>query len=118
MQWLSQSSNLPPKKTDLSDLARLNLRVSKIARSRGSSAKEHELLLKGLECLEALGAKWKEYDVTLELYIAVILSEFSLGRCFTCSLIRRMVMCSIATSHQSLYYDSNRLLRILSSSHR
>jgi len=74
-------NSLPFETTNYADLnlIELNLRVSKIARKGGSRWKEHELLQKALKCLEASGTIWKEYGLTLEIYNAVIVSEFSLG---------------------------------------
>ena len=73
---LNESSD---KTINLSDLVKLNIRVSRIARSRGSIGKENELLHNALKCLETSGKLWKEYDQTLELYNAVIVSDHSRG---------------------------------------
>ena len=70
---------LPPQLTEHVNLAELNLRVAKIARSRGSSLKEHEMLLKGLQCLESTGLLWNDYALTYDIYSALIVSEYSLG---------------------------------------
>jgi len=70
---------LPLGKTDCAGLIELNMKVSKIARSRGSIGKENELLHKGLAHLESSGKMWNDYDITLELYNAVIISDHSLG---------------------------------------
>lgn len=74
-------NTLPPNKTiDLGDLARLNMRVSKLAKGRGSSEKGNDLINRGLKCLEVSGMLWKEYALTLEMYNAIILSEHSVGK--------------------------------------
>lgn len=66
----------------LQDLVKLNVRVSRIAGSRGSAGRENELLHEALSCLVSSGKVWKEYDQTLELYNAVIVSDHSLGKFF------------------------------------
>ena len=71
---------LPPDKTNCVDLIELNLKVSKIARSRGSVGKENELLHKGLKSLESSGVPWEQYSLSLEIYNAVIVSDYSLGK--------------------------------------
>lgn len=71
--------NLPPDKTDRSELIKLSLKASQIARKRGSLAKENELLPVGLKVLEASGIMWKDYALTLDMYNAVIISDATLG---------------------------------------
>lgn len=71
---------LSPEKTEHINLVELNMRVAKIARNRGSAGKENVLLHKALTCLESSGKIWKEYNQTLELYNAVIVSDHSLGK--------------------------------------
>ena len=73
-------NSLPPEKTANLDVVELNMRVAKIARSRGSVGKENELLHKAFTCLESSGKIWKEYNQTLELHNAVIVSDHSLGK--------------------------------------
>ena len=71
---------LPLDKTiNLNDLVKLNIKVAKIARSRGSIGKESELLHKALKCLESSGKMWSQYDQAIKLYNAVIMSDHSLG---------------------------------------
>jgi len=84
MDWcifsaLNILNNMPPHKTDCTVLARLNLRVATISKFRGDSLKEHELLLKGLACLEASGSLWRDYELSYDLYNAIIISEYSVG---------------------------------------
>jgi len=82
MEWCLYTAvdllnSLPPDKVDVADLIKLNLRVSKIARSRGSPEKENMLLRESLERLQPF--KWNNYDQSLEVYNAVIASECNLG---------------------------------------
>lgn len=74
-------NSLPPNKTNRSSLIDLNIRVAKIARSKGSREKENELLHTALNSLRSSGIMWKgkHYVLTLELYNAAIDSDFSLG---------------------------------------
>lgn len=72
--------SVPLNMVDLIEMAKLSLRVSKIARGKGAIRKEHDLLLRGLNCLKASGQEWREYEFTLDLYNALILSEYSLGK--------------------------------------
>jgi len=82
MEWCLYTAvdllnSLPSDKVNVTDLIKLNLRVSKIAKRRGSPGKENSLLR---ECLERLQPfKWKDYDLSLEVYDAVIVSEYTLG---------------------------------------
>eukprot|EP00984_Skeletonema_dohrnii_P024270 scaffold13379_cov127-Skeletonema_dohrnii-CCMP3373.AAC.3 len=82
MEWCLYTAvdllnSLPPDKVDVADLIKLNLRVSKMAKSRGSPEKENMLLRESLERLQPF--KWNDYDQSLEVYNAVIASECSLG---------------------------------------
>ena len=76
-------NSLPPNKTNRSSLIDMNIRVAKIARSKGSREKENELLHTALNSLRSSGIMWKgkHYELTLELYNAAIDSDFSLGMC-------------------------------------
>ena len=75
------ANSLPPEKAMNSvNLSKLNLRVSKIASEMGSMEKANELLRKGLECLDTSKSLWEDYALTLELYNAIIESEFNLGK--------------------------------------
>ena len=76
-------NSLPPNKTNRSSLIDMNIRVAKIARSKGSREKENELLHEALKSLRSSGIMWKgkHYELTLELYNAAIDSDFSLGMC-------------------------------------
>eukprot|EP00984_Skeletonema_dohrnii_P035124 scaffold34618_cov202-Skeletonema_dohrnii-CCMP3373.AAC.1 len=83
MEWCLYTAadllnSLPSDKVmNVTDLIKLNLRVSKIAKIRGSPGKENALLR---ECLERLQLfKWKDYHLSLEVYNAVIVSEYTLG---------------------------------------
>ena len=78
-------NSLPHDKTNQCDLAKLNVRVAKVAKNRGSIEKENELLSKGLRRLESSGELWKEYALTLELYNSIIVSRFFLGMYAFCS---------------------------------
>eukprot|EP00571_Detonula_confervacea_P005110 CAMPEP_0172324898 /NCGR_PEP_ID=MMETSP1058-20130122/52584_1 /TAXON_ID=83371 /ORGANISM="Detonula confervacea, Strain CCMP 353" /LENGTH=516 /DNA_ID=CAMNT_0013041311 /DNA_START=150 /DNA_END=1697 /DNA_ORIENTATION=- len=84
MEWclyaaVDLRNSLPADKINHIDLAKLNLRVSQIARSRGCIVKENELLEEGQRCLVLSGLMWKDYGLTLELYNAVIVSDYSVG---------------------------------------
>eukprot|EP00579_Thalassiosira_antarctica_P001484 CAMPEP_0201869558 /NCGR_PEP_ID=MMETSP0902-20130614/3031_1 /ASSEMBLY_ACC=CAM_ASM_000551 /TAXON_ID=420261 /ORGANISM="Thalassiosira antarctica, Strain CCMP982" /LENGTH=1165 /DNA_ID=CAMNT_0048395085 /DNA_START=172 /DNA_END=3669 /DNA_ORIENTATION=+ len=84
MEWclyaaVDLRNSLPADKINHSDLAKLNLRVAQIARSRGCMRKENELLKEGQRCLVASGFMWEDYALTLELYNAVIVSDYSVG---------------------------------------
>ena len=83
MEWCMYTAvdllnSLPSEKVDVPDLIKLNLKVSKLSKSRGSPEKENALLREAVVLLE--GIKWKDYDLSLEVYDAVIRSEFMLGR--------------------------------------
>ena len=85
MEWclfvaIDLLDSLPPQSTNQMELAWLNLRVSKIAKNKGSVDRENELLHKGMKCLEMSVNVWEEYyDLTLELCNAMISSDHSLG---------------------------------------
>jgi len=70
-------NSLPSDKVDVKDLIKLNLRVSKMAKSRGSPEKENTLLRESMELLKQ--CKWEDYDLSLEVYNAAIASECNLG---------------------------------------
>jgi len=72
-------NSLPSDKINWADLIKLNMSVSKTARSKGSIEKENELLHRALKGLKSSGMMWKEYDITLEVYNSVIVSEHSIG---------------------------------------
>ena len=73
-------NSLPPDPSKFMDLLKLNVRVAKQARKRGSLEKENELLRKGLKLLESSGKLWKEYALTLEMYYSVIKSDYTVGK--------------------------------------
>ena len=82
MEWCMYTAvdllnSLSSEKVDITDLVRLNLRVSKMAKSRGSPEKENELLGEAVVLLHQI--KWKDYDLSLQVYNAVIVSEHILG---------------------------------------
>jgi len=82
MEWCLYTAvdllnSLPPEKLDIVHLVKLNLRVSKIAKSRGSPEKENMLLRESMDRLQPF--KWKDYDLSLEVFNAVIASEYTLG---------------------------------------
>ena len=82
MEWCLYTAvdllnSLPPEKVDVADLITLNLRVAKMAKSRGSPEKENMLLRESMDRLQPL--KWKDYNLSLEVHNAVIASEFALG---------------------------------------
>jgi predicted ATPase len=82
MEWCLYTAvdllnSLPPGKVDVVHLVKLNLKVSKMAKSRGSPEKENMLLRETLGHLQPF--KWKDYDLSLEVYNAVIASEYTLG---------------------------------------
>jgi len=72
-------NSIPPEKTDQGDLAKLNFQASKLAQKRGAATRENELLRRGQKCLERSEIHWKEYEFTLHIYNAAIVSEYSLG---------------------------------------
>eukprot|EP00985_Skeletonema_marinoi_P025591 scaffold18962_cov140-Skeletonema_marinoi.AAC.4 len=74
-------NSLPSEKTNCNDLARLNMRVSVIARNRGIVEKQSELLHEGLQCLKSSGKLWEDYNLTLSLLNDVIPCDRELG-CF------------------------------------
>ena len=77
-------NSLPPDPGKFMDLLKLNVRVAKQARKRGSIEKENELLRKGLKLLEASGKLWKDYALTLEMHNSVIKSDYTLGKSCCC----------------------------------
>jgi predicted ATPase len=82
MEWCLYTAvellnSLPPEKVDVVHLVKLNLYVSKMAKSRGSPEKENMLLRESMERLQPF--KWKDYDLSLEVHNAVIASEYALG---------------------------------------
>ena len=82
MEWCMYTAvdllnSLPSEKVDVTDLIKLNLKVSRLSKSRGSPEKENVLLREAAVLLEQI--KWKDYDLSLEVYDAVIKSEFILG---------------------------------------
>ena len=74
-------NSLPVEKTDCNELVKLNLKVSHLARNSGALGKENALLHKGLESLKSSGRTWKGdyYELTLQLYDALLVSEYSSG---------------------------------------
>ena len=82
MEWCLYTAvdllnSLPPDKVDIADLIKQNLRVSKMAKSRGSPEKENMLLRESMERVKP--SKWKDYNLSLEVYNAVMASEYRLG---------------------------------------
>eukprot|EP00573_Skeletonema_grethae_P011004 CAMPEP_0201696292 /NCGR_PEP_ID=MMETSP0578-20130828/8002_1 /ASSEMBLY_ACC=CAM_ASM_000663 /TAXON_ID=267565 /ORGANISM="Skeletonema grethea, Strain CCMP 1804" /LENGTH=1063 /DNA_ID=CAMNT_0048182267 /DNA_START=34 /DNA_END=3222 /DNA_ORIENTATION=+ len=82
MEWCLYTAvdllnSLSPEQVDIADLIKLNLRVSKMAKSRGSPEKENMLLRESMERLKP--SKWKDYNLSLGVYNAVMESEFNLG---------------------------------------
>ena len=90
MEWglyaaVDLRNSLPYERVERRELVKLNLRVAKVAKSRGSQKKENELLQKSLTCLETAGQRpgsrrgsvirWKDYSLTLEIYNAWVISE-------------------------------------------
>jgi len=74
-------NSLPPERSiSLGDLVKLNMKVSRLAGSKGSVRRQNELLHKALMYLESSGGAWKDYNQTLELYNAVIVSDHALGK--------------------------------------
>ena len=72
-------NSLPSEKTNCNDLARLNMRVSVIARNRGIVEKQNDLLHEGLQCLKSSGKLWEDYNLTLSLLNSVIPCDRDLG---------------------------------------
>lgn len=72
-------NSLPSEKTNCNDLARLNMRVSAIARNRGIVEKQNDLLQEGLQCLVTSGKLWVDYNLTLSLLNNVIPCDRGLG---------------------------------------
>ncbi|KAL9180014.1 hypothetical protein ACHAXT_007984 [Thalassiosira profunda] len=101
---------LPPDKTDHVDLAKLSLRVAGIARRKGASLKEHELLLKALKSLETSGFVWKDYTLTYEIYSALIVSEYSLGSYDKARLAIEEVLNHAKTLDEKLVAHEHRML--------
>jgi hypothetical protein len=66
---------------DCKRLVKLNLTVSRLAKNSGALGKENELLHKGLETLKSSGMAWKGdyYQLSLELFDALLVSEYSSG---------------------------------------
>ena len=82
-------NSLPPERSiPLGDLVKLNMKVSRLAGSKGSIRRQNELLHKALMCLESSGRVWQDYNQTLELYNAVIVSDHTLGKTFNRSICR------------------------------
>ena len=78
-------NSLPVEKTVCKDLVNLNLVVSRLAKNSGALGKENALLHKGLESLKSSGMAWKNeyYQLTLQLYDALLVSEYSSGEYYT-----------------------------------
>ncbi len=78
-------NSLPVEKTVCKDLVNLNLVVSRLAKNSGALGKENALLHKGLESLKSSGMAWKNeyYQLTLQLYDALLVSEYSSGEYHT-----------------------------------
>lgn len=78
-------NSLPVEKTVCKDLVNLNLVVSRLAKNSGALGKENALLHKGLESLQSSGMAWKNeyYQITLQLYDALLVSEYSSGEYYT-----------------------------------
>jgi len=92
-------NSLPPEKSiPLGDLVKLNMKVSRLAGSKGSVKRQNELLHKALMCLDSSGGAWKDYKHTLELYNAVIVSDHALGKTLILALA---FLCFISQSHYS-----------------
>ena len=72
-------NGIPDHMKNVDELVRLNIRVAKLAKRKGSAEKEHEILREALRCLMLSGQAWKDYHLTLQLYNAVIISEHSRG---------------------------------------
>ena len=74
-------NSLPVEKTDCNELVKLNVKVSHLAKNSGALGKENALLRKGLEILKSSGMTWtdKYYKITLQLYDALLVSEYSSG---------------------------------------
>jgi len=74
-------NSLPVEMTDCNELVKLNLNVSHLARNSGALGKENALLHKGLESLKSSGMTWKNeyYELTRQLYDALLVSEYSSG---------------------------------------
>lgn len=72
-------NSLPSEKTNCTDLAQLNMRVSVIARHRGIIEKQNDLLHEGLQCLQSSGKMWQDYNLTLSLLNNVIQCDRDLG---------------------------------------
>ena len=72
-------NSLPVGKTNCNDLARLNSRVSVIARNRGIIEKQNDLLHQGLQCLKSSGKMWDDYTLTLSLLNDAIPCSRNLG---------------------------------------
>ncbi len=82
MEWCLYTAvdllnSLPPDKVDIADLIKQNLRVSKMAKSKGSPEKENMLLRESMERVKP--SNWKDYNLSLEVYNAVMASEYRLG---------------------------------------
>jgi len=91
-------NSLPEKSIPLGDLVKLNMKVSRLAGSKGSVKRQNELLHKALMCLDSSGGAWKDYKHTLELYNAVIVSDHALGKTLILALA---FLCFISQSHYS-----------------
>ena len=102
-------NTLPPEKATMktSDLVKLNLSVSKIAGERGSMEKANELLRKGLEYLNSSETLWKDYSLTLELFNAIIISEYNLGKL---SVVTFKCSCWEHAHHSLLLYSKKQAL--------
>ena len=72
-------NSVPDEMKNVDELVKLNIRVAKLAKRKGSVEKEHELLREALRCLVLSGQEWKDYHLTLQLYNNVIISEHSRG---------------------------------------
>ena len=71
----------PRSKTDVLELAGLNLKVAACARKKGDMDKEYRLLSYSLECLHSASKVWDEYELTLKIYNGLIKSAEVLGEC-------------------------------------
>lgn len=82
MEWFMYTAvdllnSLPSEKVNITDLIKLNLKVSKMAKRKGSQEKENILLREAVLLLDRI--KWEDYELSLEVYNALIASEYIMG---------------------------------------
>ncbi|KAL7493713.1 hypothetical protein ACHAWT_006191 [Skeletonema menzelii] len=109
-------NSLPVEKTDCYELVKLNVKVSHLAKNSGALGKENALLRKGLESLKSSGRTWtgNSYEITLKLYDALLVSEYSSGAYDAARAAIDEVIKNAKTPDEKLIAYSHRILCLTS----